>query len=251
MDAVPWRWPVTISIAGAERPLRRLGRAARAGRSGARSAGRELCGWGPNRVKGQGATPAWVIGGGRSRMRSRPWPRTRPRGSAGDDAAVELRDRRARVNVLVAGQVGSLVDFDPGPEEHEGGPGMFVAKYGPGGAYRWHFVRGGVGAASIAVDDHGDAYVAGTLTRTTNPFLTASSWSTLPAPGRRRRRPGTATVASATAATRARTRPPAPGLALECHRNFLGAPRVAGGLGGGNAGSIGSWGCGTASRLGS
>ncbi|MGM0575175.1 MAG: hypothetical protein ACQEXJ_05540 [Myxococcota bacterium] len=67
-------------------------------------------------------------------------------------------------DVLVTGSVGSLVDFDPGEGEHEGGPGLFVAKYDAGGQYLWHYVRSGAHGQAIAVDADGDAYVAGTRT---------------------------------------------------------------------------------------
>lgn len=71
-------------------------------------------------------------------------------------------------NVFITGSVGSLVDFDPGAEEHEGGPGLFVAKYGPDGSYRWHFVKRNGHGRAIAVDARGDAYVTGVLTASSN-----------------------------------------------------------------------------------
>lgn len=70
-------------------------------------------------------------------------------------------------NVFVTGTVGSLVDFDPGPGDKLGGPGLYVAKYSPTGAYLWHFIKGGHGTR-IVVDAAGDAYVAGVITNSTN-----------------------------------------------------------------------------------
>lgn len=70
-------------------------------------------------------------------------------------------------NVAVAGTVGSLVDFDPGPGTAQGGPGLYVAKYTADGQYLWHWVANGQ-AQALAADPAGPFYVAGTITGSAN-----------------------------------------------------------------------------------